>query len=119
MATVEDHSVMIEPASDSGAVAHVIRPEDMPKDVQIEVNTSNKRYSDASGGIVIRHGSATTKLTDADGREMLCATQVADVVRPLHSVSQTTGTANGPALAGMVYTNKLGCVVPLDRLNVC
>ena len=118
MATVVDHSVMTEPASDNGAVVHVIRPDDTPKDVHIELNTSNDHYSDASGGIVIRHGSATTKLTDADGREMRCATQVADVVRPLHSVSQTTGTADGSALAGMVYTNKLGCVVPLVMLNV-
>ena len=47
-----------------------------------------------------------------NGHEMTCPTQVADVGRPLRSVSQVTGGANKPALASMVYINRIGCVVP-------
>ena len=107
-----DHSVEAEFAADSGAVDHVVCPADMPQDAEIEVNQSNHHYSDASGGIIKRHGKATVLLTDQKGRKMLCQTQAADVVKPLHSVSRITGPADVPPEAGMVFTNNVGVVIP-------
>ena len=51
-------------------------------------------------------------LTGQEGRNMLCQHQVADVVKPLHSVSRITGPADVPPEAGMVFTNNVGVVVP-------
>ena len=112
LSTTEDYSTEMEAAMDSGAVDNVVHPKHMPKDVQIEVNNTNQHFSDASGGVIIRHGKALVKLKDAEGNEMLCPTQVADVVRPLHSVSRTTGPPGPIALAGVVFTNNVGHVTP-------
>ena len=114
--SVVDTSVDIAPVIDSGAVDNVVHPQYMPKDAEIEANRTNHHYSNASGGVIIRHGHAYTILTDENGQHMICPTQVADVVRPLHSVSKVTGGPEPVALAGMVFTNNVGCVVAAGAL---
>ena len=84
----------------------------MPKDAEIDVNQTNHHDSNASGGVVIRQWEAYTTLTDENGAQMVCQTQVAGVVRPLRSVLKVTGGPGPVALAGMVFTNNVGCVVP-------
>ena len=43
---------------------------------------------------------------------MSCKYKVADVVRTLHSVSRTTGPADGPGNYDVLFNNRLGVVVP-------
>ena len=49
--------------------------------------------------------------------KVLTPWEAANVSRPLHSISQTTGPENGPGLYDVLFNNKLGVVVPAGIVN--
>ena len=101
----------IRVAMDSGAVKHVTHPSTLPSGVKIIPNTTGKHFSGAGGEVIERYGSAQALLTTAEGREIVIDTNVAEVSRPLHAVSQVTGPADHPTgKQDVLFTNKR-CVV--------
>ena len=101
----------IRVAMDSGAVKHVTHPSTLPSGVKITPNTTGKHFSGAGGEVIERYGSAQALLTTAEGREIVIDTNVAEVSRPLHAVSQVTGPADHPTgKQDVLFTNKR-CVV--------
>ena len=101
----------IRVAMDSGAVKHVTHPSTLPSSVKITPNTTGKHFSGAGGEVIERYGNAQAMLTTAEGREIIIDTNVAEVSRPLHAVSQVTGPADHPTgKQDVLFTNKR-CVV--------
>ena len=87
--------VIIRPAMDSGAVDNVLHPKDLPADVELAPHTTGRHFVGANNSKIERFGSCKTKL-ETKHREVGCNWQLADVTRPLHSVSRVTGPADGP-----------------------
>ncbi len=52
-------------------------------------------------------------LKDDRGQQIRCPWRVADVTRPLHSVSRVTGPEEGDGDHDVLFTNKKCVVVPL------
>ena len=103
--------VRIRPAMDSGAVDHVIHPRELPDDAIIVPNTSGKNYRGANDTVIERYGSCDTILEGAAGT-VGCTHQLANVSRPLHSVSRTCGPPGGVKNAKQdVFFNNDVCVV--------
>ncbi len=99
-------------AIDSGAVANVVNPENVPKCVQIAPNTTGKHFRGANDSVIEKFGSCTTLMRDESGREVGCRWQVADVTRPLNAVSCITGPEEGDAIHNVIFSNKRAVVVP-------
>ena len=49
---------------------------------------------------------------EGEGGKCACRWQVADVTRPLHSVSEITGPEEGPGVQDVLFSNKRCVVVP-------
>ena len=105
--------VRIRPAMDSGAVDHVIHPRELPDDACIVPNTTGKNYRGANDTIIERYGSCETTLEGSAGT-VGCTHQLANVSRPLHSVSRTCGPAGGAKNAkhDVLFNNDVCVVVP-------
>ena len=74
-------------------------------------DTSGKHFRGATDSVIDSFGSRDTVLKSSLG-SVGCGWQLADVSRPLHSVSEATGPAGGPAVAKRdVLFNNDGCVV--------
>ena len=86
--------VRIRPAMDSGAVDHVIHPRELPDDAVIVPDTSGKHSHGANGSIIEQFGSCGAVPDGTDGH-VGCTHQLANVSRPLNSVSKTCGPACG------------------------
>ncbi len=99
-------------AIDSGAVANVVNPENVPKSVQIAPNNTGKHFRGANDSVIEKFGSCTTLMRDESGREVGCRWQVADVTRPLNAVSCITGPEEGDAIHNVIFSNKRAVVVP-------
>ena len=84
----------------------------------MEPNTSGLHYQGAGGGRIFKHGSCTTVITDDQGRKVICPYNIADVARPLNSVSAIAGPADQPEDAtreagnDILFSNKRAVVVP-------
>ena len=116
LATTE--RVVIKPAIDSGAVDNVIHPRDLPADSEPEPNLTGKHYVGPKGERIDKYGCCATRLEGPHGT-IGCNWQLADVTRPLHSVSQVTGPADGPGKQDVLFNNKRCVVVPpgvVDRI---
>ncbi len=84
---------VIEVAIDSGCVAHCTDPDDIPCTVEIKPPPPGaKDFVGAGGDSIKRHGKAEVLLVQENGMEVSNVFQVADVTRPLHSVSQVADT---------------------------
>ncbi len=103
-------------AMDSGAVSSVTHPATVPHGTVIAPNTSGKHFVGAGGDTIIKHGKCTTMMTGAHG-PVGCNWQVADVTRPLNSVSQITGSYDGPGEHDVLFNNKTCVVVPPGVVN--
>ena len=103
--------VPIRPAMDSGAVANVIHPKNIPADVEMTPNTSGRHFSGANNARIERYGTCKTRLESEHGA-VGCDWDLADVSRPLHSVSQVTGPEGGPSKTDVLFNNRLCVVVP-------
>ena len=103
--------VVIKAAMDSGAVANVIHPKELPCDANPEPNTTGHHFVGASNARIEKFGTCTTKLESEHGA-IGCNWQLADVTRPLHSVAQVAGPEDGPGKQDVLFSNKICVVVP-------
>ena len=103
--------VRIRAAMDSGAVANVIHPEELPCDCSPTPNTTGKHFTGAGGSRIEKFGQCMAKLRGQHG-SVGCDWSLADVSRPLHSVSQVCGPADGPGKQDVLFNNKRCVVVP-------
>ena len=105
--------VRIRPAMDSGAVDHVIHPRELPDDAVIVPNTSGKHFRGANDSVIEKYGSCETILEGKAGK-VGCVQQLANVSRPLHSVSKTCGPPGGVknAKQDVLFNNDVCVVVP-------
>ena len=76
-------------AIDSGAVRSVAHPSVMPVGIKITPNIDGEHFSGAGGEAIERFSECETLLTGADS-QINGRWSLADVYRPLHSVSQIT-----------------------------
>ena len=112
LATAEERTVVIRAAMDSGSVANVIHPDDLPAGVDIKENTTGKHFSGAGGSLITKYGSCSTVNQTKNGGKFGARWQVADVTRPLNSVSETCGPIDGKGKQDVLFTNKKCFVVP-------
>ena len=101
----------IKVAMDSGACRHVAHPKTMRAGVMITVHTSGTHFSGAGGETIERFGDATTLGTLKNSAQVVNKWNLADVVRPLHSVAEITGPADHPKGNYDVLFNNRRCVV--------
>jgi len=111
--TAEDE-VDIFIAIDSGAVEHVASPSDLPGSIHVQPSADGKtrNFISASGDPIKNHGKAEVSLINEDGSEVDSSFQVADVCRPLHSVSRVCDTGKE-----VLFTEHGGVVVPAGSLS--
>ena len=102
--------VTIAVAVDSGAVANVIGPDELPVDAELVDDAQGRHYVDAQGGSIRRYGTFDSKLVGNRG-EVGCRWQVADVTKPLHSLSMIAGPKEGPGEQDILFNNKMCYVV--------
>ncbi len=103
--------VTIRPAMDSGSVANVLHPSDLPAGAEPSPNTTGRHFAGAGGGRIERFGTCETLLEGEHGA-VTCKWQLADVTRPLHSVGQVTGPVDGPPKTDVLFNNQKCVVVP-------
>ncbi len=103
--------VVIKPAMDSGAVDNVINPCDLLSDAEPTPNLTGKHFVGPKGERIDKYGCCETQLEGTHGM-VGCKWQLADVTRPLHSVSRVTGPVDGPGKQDVLFTNKRCVVVP-------
>ena len=72
---------------------------------------SDKHFSGAGGEVIEKFGECVTNLESIHGT-VGCRWHVADVTRPLHSVSQITGAYDGDGEHDILFNNKRSVVVP-------
>ena len=70
-----------------------------------------RHFVSANDAHIEAYGGCDTFMSTGEG-PMACKYQVADVARTLHSVSRTTGPADGPGKYDVLFNNRLGVVVP-------
>ena len=99
----------IRAAMDSGSCRNVTHPKTLPSGVKVTPNTSGKHFSGAGGEVIEKFGECMTTLEGPHG-QVGCRWNVADVTRPLHSVSQIAGPYDGTGNQDVLFNNKR-CVV--------
>ncbi len=102
--------VKVKVAADSGSVANVIRPADLPPDAVVVENTSGRDFVGAGGGRIRKYGSCNTMLRGKHG-PIGCGWQVADVTRALHSVAVVCGPIEAPE-QDFLFCAGRGVIVP-------
>ena len=114
MIMTAEEEVDIYIAIDSGAVDHVASPSDLPGSIQVQPAEDGKvrNFISASGDPIKNHGKADVSLINDDGTEVDSSFQVADVCRPLHSVSRVCDTDKE-----ILFTKHGGVVVPAGSLS--
>ncbi len=116
-----EEEVEIYVAADTGAVCHVTPPKDLPRSVSVEAPPPGKvrNFVAANNTPIKNHGTAKVLLEQEDGTEIDSSFQVADVSRPLHSVSTICDAASGACPDGheMLFTKGMGYVVPEGALS--
>ncbi len=103
--------VKVRVAMDSGSVDNVTNPDTIPGDTVITPNRTGNNFAGAGGDTIIKHGHCITRMTGTHG-PVGCRWQVANVTRPLNSVSKVTGPEDGPGEHDVLFNNKTCFVVP-------
>ncbi len=101
-------------AAGSGSVAHCVGPRDIPASVAVRppANGKVRNFVGAGGDGIKNHGEALVQLAQEDATVVNSTVQVADAVRPLHSVSMICD-----ADREMLYTKTAAHVVPEGALS--
>ena len=99
-------------AMDSGCVAHTVHPRHVPSTVAIDDSGVNRDFTDAGGGSIANHGKIAITLEQEDLADVDSSASVADVCRPLHSVSTTCDTGKE-----VLFTRGMCTVVPEGALS--
>ena len=109
-----EEEVEVHVAADTGSVAHVVGPKDIPGSIAVRppANGRVRNFVGAGGDGIKNHGEAVVQLVLEDGTVVNSTVQVADVVRPLHSVSMICDAEHE-----MLYTKACGYVVPEGTLS--
>ena len=109
-----EEEVEVHVAADTGSCAHVVGPKDIPGSIAVKPPASGRvrNFVGAGGDGIKNHGEAVVQLVLEDGTVVNSTVQVADVVRPLHSVSVICDAAHE-----MLYTKECGYVVPEGTLS--
>ena len=100
-----------EVAADSGAVDHVAGPDDIPGSVDIK-RTRVRNFVGPTGKPIERHGEALVHPIKETGKTIGSIFQIANVVRPLHSVSKICDEK-----LEMLFTATEATVVPAGTLS--
>ena len=108
---LEEDEYEVDIAADSGACAHVIGPGDLPGRVRIK-NVVKRRFHGANNSPIEHFGEAVVQLVQEDGTVATSTVQVAEVCRPLHSVSTICDGKKE-----MLYTDTEAVVVPKGSLS--
>ena len=93
-------------AADTGAVDHCVGPRDLPESVLVKKNPNQRGLIGAKGDGIDCYGFANVNLEQADGHMINSNVLVADVRRPLHSISKVCDNNHD-----MIFTKKGGVVV--------
>ena len=111
IANVEEKTEILV-AMDSGCVAHTVHPRHVPSTVAIDDSCVNRDFTDAGGGSIANHGKIAITLEQEDLADVDSSASVADVCRPLHSVSTTCDTGKE-----VLFTRGMCTVVPEGALS--
>ena len=103
--------VRVRVAMDSGSVANVVHPGELPPGMRPSGNPNGTRFVGANGSEIEKYGSVETLLENGEVK-FGCRWQTADVTRALHSVSATTGPYEGPGEQDVLFNNRMCYVVP-------
>ena len=111
---VTTQEVKIKIAADSGAVDHIANPANVPSAAKIRTpeNGRMRNFVAANGDSIKNHGQARVKLETSEGFTVGNVFQVADVCRPLHSVSKVCDTGHE-----WLFTAEEAMVVPAGALS--
>ena len=83
-----EECIRIEVAMDSGAIAHVMRPDCVPAGVKVD-ETHARNFTAANGGAIKNYGKARVEMMDTLSKNRNeCINNVAEVTRNLHSTGQ-------------------------------
>ena len=99
-----DRKVRVRAAMDSGAVDHVINPEDLPEGVEPSGSMGDEHYVGANNSKIKRYGEALTNCEHASGTfgmKWNCAA----VSRPLNSVSKIAGPMGPVGKQDVLFDN--------------
>ena len=77
----------------------------------MQPNKTGKHFVGAGGERITKHGKCITMMTGEHGK-VGCRWQLADVTRPLYSVSRIAGPEDGPGDHDVLFNNKRAVVVP-------
>jgi len=100
-----------EVAADSGAVDHAAGPDDIPGCVEVR-KTRTRNFVGPTGKPIEHHGEALVHLVNETGKVIGSTFQIANVVRPLHSVSKICDEKHD-----MLFTATGATVVPAGTLS--
>ena len=108
--------VTVRPVMDSGSVDNVIHPRELPCDADPTPNSTGSHFVGANNSKIEKFGTCDTRL-ESDRGQVGCQWQLADVTRPLHSVSRVAGPKGGPGKQDVLFNNDLAVVVPPGVVN--
>ena len=100
-------------AADTGCVRHAVGPEDIPAQVMVVAPPpGTKDFVGAGGDRIKRHGKAAVQTQQEGFGPVNQVLEVADVTRPLHSMSQIADTDKE-----ILFTKGEATVVPGGSLS--
>ena len=105
-----DLTIRVKAAMDSGAVDHVINPEDLPANVSPSGAVGDEHYVGANNSKIKRYGEAVTNCAHAGGSfgmKWNCAA----VSRPLNSVSKIAGPMGPEGKQDVLFDNNCCYIV--------
>ena len=105
--------VTVSAAADTGAAASCLHPDDLPRGAVPCGNKDDKHFTGAGGEHIENYGKCDVVLNG----ELLLGTNVCEVSRSLHSISQIAGPEDGPGVHDVIFTNKKGVVLPAGLLD--
>ena len=101
-------------AADSGSGVQVADPDDVPEGTVVRANKEDKQFVGANNSRIENYGTCTTTIrgkTSKGNVDALCNWALAEVSRPLHSVSRLCGPID-EAKQDVLFNNKKCVVVP-------
>ena len=109
--TEEEKEIVV--AADTGCVRHAVAPEDLPAHVMVVAPPpGTKDFVGAGGDRIKRHGKAAVQMQQEGFGPINQVLEVADVTRPLHSMSQVADTGKE-----ILFTKGEATVVPEGSLS--
>ncbi len=116
-----EDEVEVDVAMDSGSVAHVIKPGDVPAGVEVGHKPGERvqDFVNASGGGMRNYGKAQVEMVQEDGKTFGSTLNVTDVTRALHSTSTVCDNAGPSCPDGheVLFTKGVCTVVPDGALS--